>query len=217
MDTIELRNYLLKPGARDLFINYFKEHFVESQNILGAYIPGMFRIKDETDRFFWIRGFENMQTRSSFLPAFYGGEVWKEYGPAANDMMLEWHHVHLLKPLTARSLAFVNKEDVLVIDYYTTSDNNPNRLVDFLNKEYIPLLNQWGINSTTFWVSEMEENDFPRLPVYQSENLLIVITSYRSEQEYESTLNRLNAANKELVICMEELVKDKKSLILYPA
>ena len=85
MNTIELRNYLLKPGTRDKFIQYFKDHFIESQNALGAYTLGLFNIKGEDDRFFWIRGFDSMQERSRFLPAFYGGEVWKEFGPAAND------------------------------------------------------------------------------------------------------------------------------------
>ena len=90
MNVVELRNYLLKPETRDKFIQYFKKHFIESQHELGSYTPGLFRIKDEDDRFFWIRGFDNMQERNRFLPAFYGGEVWKEFGPAANDMMLEW-------------------------------------------------------------------------------------------------------------------------------
>jgi hypothetical protein len=26
------------------------------------------------------------------------GDTWKEFGPAANDMMLEWHNVHCYNP-----------------------------------------------------------------------------------------------------------------------
>ena len=216
MNTTELRNYLLKTGKRDKFIQYFKDHFVESQNTLGAYIPGQFRIKAEDDRFFWIRGFNNMQERSQFLPAFYGGEVWKEFGPAANEMMLEWHNVYLVKPLTGNSNAFDKKQGIFVI-YYTARDNRLEQLIDLFIKAYIPLYNTWSINNITLWVSEMEENDFPRLPVYQDENLLTVISNYNNELEYESTLKLFNSSDKQLAARIQELVKIKNGLILYPA
>jgi len=216
MNTIELRN-LLKPGKRDKFIQYFKDHFVESQNILGAYTPGLFRIKGEDDRFFWIRGFDSMQERSRFLPAFYGGEVWKEFGPAANDMMLEWHNVHLIKPLTANSNPFPEGKRVFILDYYTAKDKQIDKLIDLFNQEYIPLLSKWNINAITLWGSEMEKNNFPRLPVYQDKDLLVVISNYKSEQEYESTLNRFNISHKELSVRIKEMIKDKNSLTLYPA
>ena len=216
MNTIELRNYLLKPGTRDKFIQYFKDHFIESQNALGAYTPGLFRINGEDDRFFWIRGFDSMQERSRFLPAFYGGEVWKEFGPAANNMMVEWHNVHLIKPLTVTSNPFPEGKEVFIIDYYTAKDKQTDKLIDLFNQEYIPLFSKWDINAITLWGSEMEENDFPRLPVYQDKDLLVVISNYKSEQEYESTLNRFNISYNELAVRINEMIKNKNSLTLYP-
>ena len=216
MNVIELRNYLLKPGTRDSFIEYFKDHFVESQNILGAYTPGLFRVKGEDDRFFWIRGFDTIQERSRFLPAFYGGEIWKEFGPAANDMMLEWHNVHLIKPLANNNNSFPQGKELFVIDYYKAKDKQLDELIDLFNTEYIPLLNKWNINAA-LWVSEMQENDFPRLPVYQDENLLVVIISYNNELEYESILNQFQTSHIESMTRLKELVQKKTSLILYPA
>ncbi len=215
MNVVELRNYLLKPGTRDKFIQYFKKHFVESQHVLGAYTPGLFRIKGEDNRFFWIRGFDTMQERSRFLPAFYSGEVWKEFGPAANDMMLEWHNVYLIKPLTINTNLFPGDKNVFVIDYYRAKDEQRSKLIDLFNTEYIPLFNKWNINPS-LWISEMEENDFPRLPVYQDENLLVVITSCNTELEYESTLDKFKASHEGSAKHIKELVKDKTSLILYP-
>lgn len=215
MNTIELRSYLLKQGTRDKFIQYFKNHFIESQNALGAYTPGLFRIKGEDNRFFWIRGFDSMQERSRFLPAFYGGEVWKEFGPPANDMMLEWHNVHLIKPLTVNSNPFPEGKEVFIIDYYTAKDNQLNELITLFKKEYIPLLQKWDINAITLWGGEMGKNDFPRLPVCQDKELLVVISNYKSEQEYESTLNRFNISYKELAIHIKDMIKGKNSLTLY--
>lgn len=38
--VLELRNYLVRQGRRDEFINLFEENFVQSQNILGGYVLG---------------------------------------------------------------------------------------------------------------------------------------------------------------------------------
>lgn len=217
MNIIELRNYLLKPGTRDKFAKYFKDHFIGSQNLLGAYTPGQFGVKGEADRFFWIRGFNSMQDRSQFLPAFYGGEVWKGFGPAANEMMLEWHNVHLLKPVTGDTIDFVKKQELLVIDYYAAVDSQPDQLVDLFGQAYIPLYQSYGINNVSLWVSEMSGNDFPRLPVYQQENLLVVITGYNDEAEYESVLDRFNYSGGKLVNKRVELIKTRDTLVLYPA
>jgi len=217
MNIIELRNYLLKPGARDKFIEYFKDNFIDSQNALVACTPGLFRIKEEDDRFFWIRGFNNMQERSKFLPAFYGGEVWKEFGPSANDMMLEWHNVYLLKPVESSFHTVDKKQELWVIDYYTSGNNQLDQLINLFKQTYIPFYHSRGINNISLWVSEMTENDFPKLPVYQQENLLVVITGYNNEAEYEGTVERFNSSEKESASQIQELVKTRNSLLLYPA
>lgn len=217
MKVIELRNYLLKPGKRDEFIHYFKKHFVHSQNEMGAYIPGLFKIKNEENRFFWIRGFDNMEQRSGFLPAFYGDEVWGKFGPAANDMMLEWHDVYLVKPLLNKKHAFAPNKGFFVIDYYKAKNDQHTSLVGLFTKEYIPFLHQHNIQDITLWVSEMKENDFPRLPVYQDKNLLIVVTGFTNEEEYESTVRQLNASDKQFAGSIEKLMENKNSLLLYPA
>lgn len=217
MNIIELRNYLLKPGARNKFIEYFKEHFLGSQHVLGAFTPGQFIIKEAADRFFWIRGFDTLLERSQFLPAFYGGEVWKEFGPAANDMMLEWHAVHLLKSIPGNTVVIDKKQEVWVIDYYTAANNRLDQLIDMFKETYIPLYHSYGVSELSLWVSDMTENDFPRLPVYQQGNLLVVITGYNSEAKYEEVVNRLRYIGDELSGKRDELVKASTTLVLYPA
>ena len=216
--VIELRNYLLKPGTQNQFIDYFETHFIDSQNELGGYPLRQFRIKDIEDRFFWIRGFENMDTRSKFLPAFYGGAVWKEFGPAANDMMLEWHNVHLLKPLPGDKNinrdVFAGRKGITVIDYYTARDGRLDELINFL-KTASSFLQSLNIYDTTLWISEMTENDFPRLPVIQDKNMLVVITNFKDESEYQLILQRLGSgAASETRI--QQLISSTNTLILYP-
>jgi len=214
--VIELRNYLLKPGARDEFIRYFKNHFIDSQKSMGASIPAMFTIKNEPDRFFWIRGFDTINQRSQFLPAFYGGEVWKEFGPAANYMMLEWHNVYLAKPLSGNVALFTKEQGIVVIDFYHSLKNERESLIHLVNKEWIPIHHRDNIADITLWVSEPEPNDFPRLPVYQHEDLLIVITQHRNEDEYRSMQKHLTTSYNELATAIDQKVKDKISVMLYP-
>src|SRR5918997_3580455 len=98
--VLELRNYVTKPGQRDRFISYFETNFINSQNEIGGYILGQFRVKDADDNFFWIRGFTGMASRSRYLPEFYRGEFWKQRRNHANDMLINNDNVYLLKPLS---------------------------------------------------------------------------------------------------------------------
>ena len=100
MGVVELRQYTLRPGGRDVLVELFDREFVESQEALGMEIVGQFRDLDRPDRFVWLRGFPDMVRRRQALAAFYGGPVWQAHGPAANATMLDSDDVLLLRPAT---------------------------------------------------------------------------------------------------------------------
>jgi len=210
--VIELRNYLLKPKVRDKFAHYFKNHFVDSQNDLGGYVLGQFTVKAD-DNFFWIRGFENMKSRSRFLPEFYYGATWKEFGSAANEMMLDSDNVYLLKPLD-ESQAF-RKDKVVKIDYYFAKDNQLERLIEFFQTKYLSFIEDSKIGNATFWRSELSENDFPKLPAFQYENLFVVITAVEDEENYQAKLREFDSAIAELNTELEKFIIKKDGLLLY--
>jgi NIPSNAP len=227
LKVIELRNYLLKPGARERFIDYFEDHFIDSQNILGGHVLGVFRVKGADDNFFWIRGFEDMKSRVTFLRAFYElGPVWKEFGSGANEMMLDSDNVYLLRPLSEGKTSsdesestdsdlFAILKGVVVIDLYTANDNQLDELIDFFRAEYLPFLKGLLIQDTTLWISETSENDFPRLPVKQGKNTLVAISSFEDESEYQAKLKQINSADARLKSRMQELIAARGSLVLY--
>src|SRR4030095_14160855 len=62
---IELRQYTLHPGKRDVLIELFDREFVESQETLGMNIVGQFRDLADPNRFVWLRGFRDMTSRAS--------------------------------------------------------------------------------------------------------------------------------------------------------
>src|SRR6202162_2076120 len=68
---IELRQYTLHAGQRDVLIRLFDREFIETQEALGIAVIGQFRDLDRPDRFVWIRGFVNADARGQELAAFY--------------------------------------------------------------------------------------------------------------------------------------------------
>lgn len=206
LNIIELRNYLIKPNKREEFAAYFTTHFIDTQIETGLYPLAQFRIKNLHDRFFWIRGFEDMKARDKGLPAFYEqSEAWKTHGPGANELMLEFHNVYLLQPLCetdSNVRAFEQLKPVVVINYYLAKEDC---LCDLVN------LFHASDCKGSLWVSVMEENNFARLPVIQDEHLLVSIASYESEETYYKTIAECD----EFDIRAKELISDMDSLVLY--
>src|SRR5205807_480575 len=95
---VELRQYTLHPGMRDVFIDLFEANFVESQEDAGMKIIGTFRDLDDPDGFVWLRGFDTMDSRARSLRRFYGGPVWQRHRDAANRAMVDSDNVLLLRP-----------------------------------------------------------------------------------------------------------------------
>src|SRR4030095_3778261 len=96
--VLELRQYTLHPGRRDVLIELFDREFIESQEALAMTVVGQFRDLDEPNRFVWLRGFADMASRARALEGFYGGPVWKAHREAANATMIDSDNVLLLRP-----------------------------------------------------------------------------------------------------------------------
>lgn len=225
--VIELRNYLVRHGRRDEFINLFEENFVESQNILGGYILGQYRVKGADDNFFWIRGFRDMTARYKYLNDFYfGSPVWKRHKAEANSLLLNNDNVYLLQPLdldgstnaefTFNTNWFGQAKGVAVVDFYI-SNTKRDKLIEFVKKKYAAILEVSKIKNASFWTSETTANDFTGLPVFQDKNLLVQITFYKNESEYQSKMKNADAKmNDELKTEWADLVTIKNTLIIYP-
>jgi hypothetical protein len=226
--VIELRNYLVRQGRRDEFINLFEANFVQSQNILGGYILGQYRVKGAGDNFFWIRGFKDMSARYKFLNEFYfGSPIWKQHKSEANSMLLNNDNVYLLKPLNLKDGSndaesgfntnwFGREKGVAVVDFYT-SNTKLEKLIEFVRKKYSAILNASKIENPSFWTSETTPNDFTGLPVFQDKNLLVQITFYKNEFEYQTKMKDTDSKmNDELKSEMADLVTIKNTLFIYP-
>src|SRR4051794_22255305 len=109
--VLELRQYTLHPGKRDVLIELFEREFVESQEARGMTLVGQFRDLDNPDRFVWLRGFPDMAARAQALMEFYGGPIWKAHREAANATMIDSDNVLLLRPARPTSGFSMEKMD----------------------------------------------------------------------------------------------------------
>jgi hypothetical protein len=149
--------------------------FVDSQEALGMEIVGQFRDLDRPDRFVWLRGFPDMVRRRQALAAFYGGPVWKAYGPAANATMLDSDDVLLLRPATPTS-GFAplprrhEAPPTLVVATVCSLDLPADAsAVDAL----LQALAGTGSSPLGLFVEEPAENTFPALPVRTGEHVVV--------------------------------------------
>ena len=95
---VEFRSYTLVPGQAEAFAEHFERHFLASQEELGMDIVGQFTVPGDDARFVWVRRFRDPAGRSRALASFYGGPTWAEFGPRANELMIDHTDVHLLAP-----------------------------------------------------------------------------------------------------------------------
>lgn len=186
-NIVELRQYTLKSGQRDVLIELFEREFIESQEALGMEIFGTFRDADDPDRFVWLRGFPDMERRAQSLAAFYGGPVWKAHREVANATMIDSDNVLLLRPAwdtsmlsageRARSGTAAAPKGLVTANICYFEQPVPASLIEVFRRSSASFVEAArGAKVVGVFVREPGPNNFPTLPVRQGENVLVWFT-----------------------------------------
>jgi hypothetical protein len=201
---VELRQYTLHPGQRNVLIDLFDREFVESQEALAMKIIGQFRDLDNPNRFIWMRGFREMPSRAQALKDFYGGPVWKAHREVANATMIDSDNVLLLRPATPRSgFSFGNRErppmgsnearsELIVATIYYFDAPVDAAFVQFFEETVKPTMIGLGARVLAYFVSEHSENTFPALPVREGENVFVWFARLNDPAAYERHIAALS-------------------------
>ncbi len=173
---VELREYTLHPGAREDLIDLFDREFVETQEALGIHVIAQFRDVDRPDRFVWLRGFPDMESRLASLTAFYSGPVWDAHKDAANETMIDSDNVLLLRPAVPGS-GFTHpparsREDVATTSHAYAITVRP--------RDAISHLGEVDGDLVADLVTEPSENTYPRLPIREGEDVAVTVRRYAS-------------------------------------
>ncbi|MFD6243902.1 NIPSNAP family protein [Streptomyces roseolus] len=205
--VVELRQYTLRPGGRDVLIDLFDQEFVESQEAVGATVLGQFRDLDDSDRFVWLRGFEDMDRRTEALEGFYGGPVWAAHRDEANATMIDSDDVLLLRPASAGSgfpapvgprpapgePAPPPRSLVLATIWYGHGPFDA-EFVDFFRQRVRPVLTGTGCEPLAYLRSEHAPNTFPALPVRLDEEVFVWFARFADEDGLDRHLRELEQA-----------------------
>ena len=82
----ELREYRIKPGQRDNWIEYMEGEIIPFQVARGMVVVGSFVGEEDPDLYVWIRRFKDEEERKRLYAAVYESDHWKnEIGPRVPD------------------------------------------------------------------------------------------------------------------------------------
>ena len=201
--VVELRQYTLRPGRRDVLIDLFDSKLVESQEATGMTIIGQFRDLDRPDRFVWLRGFPDMEARAKSLAEFYAGDVWRAHSEAANATMIDTDDVLLLRPArpgsafrlgdsTRRAEADGAGDGVVEATIlYLEGAVGTTGAIDLFEKAIAPAVTERGGTMLAYFVTDPSENTFPSLPVREGEEVLVWCVGLRDRPTYARVAGRV--------------------------
>ena len=192
--VLELRQYTLHPGRRDVLIELFEREFVESQEAVGIELVGTFRDLDRPDRFVWVRAFPDMPSRAASLQAFYGGPIWATHREAANATMIDSDNVLLLRPAAngagfARSATGSPHSRVLATICRLAAPAG-----DAFRRSIDDALADAAITPIARLETEPAENTFPRLPVRTGEHVFVWFARFDDAEALRAAQARLGAS-----------------------
>jgi len=93
---IEMRTYKTKPGKRAEFLEVFSTRSMPAHAEIGMKILGPFLSVEDSDTFFFMRGFPDLASREPMKAEFYEGELWKRELENILMPMLEKYDVVLV-------------------------------------------------------------------------------------------------------------------------
>lgn len=200
---LELRQYTLKPGQRDVLIELFDHEFVETQEATGMRIVGQFRDGHDPDRFVWLRGFDDMDLRRRALTAFYDGPVWKTHGRQAAATMIDSDDVLLLRPVglprgfyrlpaTRPPLgATQSPNSIVAATIYRLQPHATRGFPDFYRESIRPALRGAGVVVLAALETEPAPNNYPRLPVREGERSFVWLAYFEGSAAHAAAIERL--------------------------
>ena len=93
---IEMRTYKLKPGKRAEFLEVFRTRSMPTHAEIGMKILGPWLSIEDSDTFFFMRGFPDLASREPMKAKFYEGDLWKSELEQVLMPMIEKYEVVLV-------------------------------------------------------------------------------------------------------------------------
>lgn len=206
-EILELRQYTLHPGRREIFIALFDSTFADPLDATGMTVIGQFRDLDRPDRFVWMRGFHDMPSRAAELAAFYGGDLWHAHRDEANASIDDSDNVLLLEPISPK-LGFKDipprsdaanaaaRTGLVVVTLYYTKGDRPAEFGVLFDQSLRGRSEAAGARTLAAYVTSPQENNFPKLPIRVGEHIFVWVAQFESSDAYAAYQAKLTADQK---------------------
>lgn len=190
---VELRQYTVRGGRRDAFVERFEARFIESQEVLGGHVLGIFRDLDDPDRFVWLRGFDGSEARLKALDGFYSGPVWQANRAETNADIVDSDNVLLLQPAGGDSLARTGPAALIVGHVQDLPASAAQAYAAFFERVIRPRIRAAGGEALAVLATDSSPNNYPRLPVREGESVHIWFGRFADEADHAAFAGRLTA------------------------
>lgn len=200
---VEIRQYTLTAGSFQKFTALFERYFIESQEADGMTVIGTFRVLDDPNRFFWLRGFASMEARERALTSFYDGSVWRAHRDAANSLLVENDNVLLLHPAPSGPALFVDPaarpqigaqtepSGLMVATIYSLGSVDAMEFDQLFEQSMRPAVVKAGARVVAAFVTEHAKNNFRRLPIREDANVFAWFSCFQDQSAYNHYLDVL--------------------------
>jgi hypothetical protein len=202
-NVVELRQYTLRAGRREPFIELFDGTFADPLDATGMTVIGQFRDLDRPDRFVWIRGFESMEARAKELSAFYHGDLWHEHRNEANASIDDSDNVLLLEPAEP-SLRFKDipprpaagepepASGLVTVTLYYAKPEDLSQFKKVFEKSLRHRAEHAGARTLAAYISSAQPNNYPSLPIRVGEHIYVWVANFSSPEAYGAYQTKLD-------------------------
>ena len=193
---VELRQYTLQPGKRDVLASLFEREFVPGQQAVGIRLHGEFKDANDPDRWVFIRGFPSMPDRARDLEAFYGGPVWQAHRTEANATMIDSNNVLLLQPADGNGFTLARKMTATMVAtiYLLQSPVDPGFL-RFFHERMAPVMTSIGAKPVAELKTLEVANNFPKLPIREGEHAFVWFAAFNNDEDYRRAVEKFEASD----------------------
>jgi hypothetical protein len=88
MPFFEIRQYPIRPGKMDEWLDFMHNVIIPFQVSKGLVITGSFQGEEDKSVYFWIRRFESEAERERLYEAVYQSDTWKnEISPKVPELI----------------------------------------------------------------------------------------------------------------------------------
>src|SRR5262245_17786884 len=173
---IDIRDYRLTPGNRDLLIERCETLLWDEQERLGAKFLGGFRDADDPDRFVFLRAMPDLDTRKRVLTAFYSdGEMWRTNRDEVNPWIAHSDGALLGHPLSEFAAPATGPS---VVGMYSRVGKQPLAEPEAVRARVEAAIIDAGGRLLVTLETDGAENNYPRHPIREGEHGLVWFATF---------------------------------------